>query len=64
MNIKLGETKKRLLTSEAYFIALRDAQAARVRFLRRLVVAGARYLKGRICYWAQKWNIRLCPLCC
>lgn len=49
---------------EAYHRAMKDAQAARERFLRNGSVATAKSLRDRICRQAQKWHIRLCPLCC
>ena len=49
---------------EAYHRALNDAQVARGQFLRSDCVAAARALKDRICCYARKWHIPLCPLCC
>jgi hypothetical protein len=43
---------------------LKAAHAARACFLQSMFFAAGKSLKDRICYRAQKWNIRLCPLCC
>ena len=49
---------------EAYHRALCRAQVTRGRFLRDGFLAIAKSLRDRICCQAQKWHIRLCPLCC
>ena len=48
---------------EEYERALSDAHAARGQFLREGFLLTTRSLKDRICYNAQRWHIRLCPLC-
>jgi hypothetical protein len=53
-----------LLPWKAYHTVLCDAQVARAHFLLKGFFATARFLKNRICYQAQEWNIRFCPLCC
>ena len=64
MSVRLRRRNKASLASETYHSARQEAQIARARFLRSIFSAAKKSLKDRICYRAQKWNIRLCPLCC
>ena len=55
---------KASLASQRYHRAREEAQIARAHFLRSMFSAAKTSLKDRICYRAQQWNVRLCPLCC
>ena len=56
-------SKKLFFAWQAYHRALRDAQVARARYLRNMLLVALKSLRDRICHRAAKWNIRWLPLC-